>query len=499
MPPKTETAQIETKKTEEYTHYTNIPLYENNRLTSVLRTLVEHSPNKQLAFDKFMKVSLFHKDYGYYTSNVDIGQERQRQFDFTTSPEALPSFGKYIGQSLKKVWGAMGTPSEFPIFEMGAGTGALAESLLEGAKEDPEFYKAIQYKIIEISPKLIPQQKGKLSKFNSELNPEKVTWIKGSAIDLKKLGIEDINGAFLSNELPDTFPVKLLTKINGENKEKYVTIKKDTSGNDVWGTVWGKPSPEVDKYLKKYNPNLKEKVTEPLSPEAAIWYENMSTALKTGVTLTFDYGRDGQVGRKDTPPIRNYGKKVPEVSEQDRLDTFRYPGEVDITADVNFEVFRKIDDENNLMTVLSETQKKFLSRYNIEDELKKLKDEFGFNSNEYRSAKIKASTENIHVLMSTKGIIGPIMNPSAEHLPVAEITPEDPKEIFKNFSESLNSPSLNESKATEMIEDLFETLESLSLEPSEIINYTIEELSSLPPDKGKLIKKIFNEKFQVRK
>jgi SAM-dependent MidA family methyltransferase len=62
-----------------------------------------------------------------------------------------------------KVWEAMGRPATFNVVEMGAGNGTLAKDFLVWAREnEPEFYDALRYNIVEYGD-LIKNQQERIS------------------------------------------------------------------------------------------------------------------------------------------------------------------------------------------------------------------------------------------------------------------------------------------------------------------------------------------------
>ena len=180
----------------------------------------------KIPYSEFMDVSLYGDDGYYSTGKVEIGKGK----DFVTCPEASELFGASMTPVLVKTWEEMGKPEKFQVVEMGAGYGALAESILKWAKEfNPEFAESIQYTIVEYAQGLIPEQKKRLAQF------DKVSFIQGSAYELPLAGVK---GALISNELPDAFPVERVTRLNGKMKQNYITI----SDHNNWTEVWDDPS-----------------------------------------------------------------------------------------------------------------------------------------------------------------------------------------------------------------------------------------------------------------
>src|SRR5262245_52172162 len=78
-----------------------------------------------ISFARYMELALHEPGLGYYSRNA-------RQFgaagDFVTAPELGPLFARTLSRQLKELDG--------PILELGAGSGALAETILKELERD---------------------------------------------------------------------------------------------------------------------------------------------------------------------------------------------------------------------------------------------------------------------------------------------------------------------------------------------------------------------------
>jgi hypothetical protein len=82
-----------------------------------------------LPFDRFMAAALYEPGLGYYArGNVVFGSMPQSGSDFVTAPEMTPLFGRALARQLLQ---AMEVAQVDEVFEFGAGSGALAEQLLQ--------------------------------------------------------------------------------------------------------------------------------------------------------------------------------------------------------------------------------------------------------------------------------------------------------------------------------------------------------------------------------
>lgn len=305
----------------------------------------------RITFRDFMDISLYLRagpgKGGFYTSGtVRISPDAFAAGNFSTAPERFsPDFGANILKQIYRMWINLGRPKDFKIVEMGAGNGTLARDILEVAQYyPPEFYQALKYTIVEVSSALINRQKtGKLKDCLG-----KVAWIQGSAVDIP-LG-ETENAVFISNELPDTFPVHRVKVIDGALKEAYVT-SRDGEFREEWSAL---SSPEVEEYVKKIC--ALEGIPFPagltvdgagfeiaVNLDALKWLKNVARSLKKGYVITIDYSLpDGSIEtfKKYISEYEQKGMMIrcPTGPFREVADAYQFAGGVDITADVYFPV-----------------------------------------------------------------------------------------------------------------------------------------------------------------
>jgi len=346
---------------------TEVRVDRNNKTAVAIEDAIGRSQRGRIPYSEFMRLSLYGEG-GYYSSgNVEIGLHK----DFITCPESTEFFGATIGKTVLKAWLAMESPERFDIVEMGAGNGTMAKDILAWARQyQPKFYEAIRYVIIERGD-LIQRQKdtiGGKARADRHVSDEtstsedhrddlsKVHWVTGSALDLP-LGDGSIQGAIVSNELPDAFPVEVVRKIGNKIFQKYVTIE-----NNKWVEVWAEPSDEVKDYLaaNNYDKGLSEGNEEAVNLNAVRWQKQLDRVLKRGVIITIDYGQMGlqsSVGEGE-PAIRTYGK----TGKSRSYEEYTHPGYFDITADVDFKPLEAVATADGFRVAFSGKQREFLSR-----------------------------------------------------------------------------------------------------------------------------------------
>lgn len=128
------------------------PLPENasdpsESLMSFFKSLVE--VRGPFSVHEFMKHSLTHPDFGYYTKKKSV---IGKSGDFTTSPEISQMFGELIGVWCVALWQQMQCPKKLHIVELGPGKGTLMSDLLSASVVFSSFFDAITVHFVEISP-----------------------------------------------------------------------------------------------------------------------------------------------------------------------------------------------------------------------------------------------------------------------------------------------------------------------------------------------------------
>ena len=102
-----------------------------------------------ISFARFMDLALYAPGLGYYMAGArKLGAEG----DFTTAPELGALYGHTLARAAAEALAAAGDE----ILEIGAGTGALAASLLEELERLGRLPR--RYLIVELSPELRARQ-----------------------------------------------------------------------------------------------------------------------------------------------------------------------------------------------------------------------------------------------------------------------------------------------------------------------------------------------------
>ncbi len=296
-----------------------------------------------------MEMALYLPGAGYYTSETTaIGREG----DFYTSPHLHPLFGAMIGKQMEEMWCLLDKPTLFRVVEMGAGHGYLAKDMLEYLK-GREIYRALDYSIVELNPSIKARQSKLLSDFR-----EKVRWFD------RVPEVGEVTGCFLSNELLDAFPVRLVEMDDGL-REIYVSHE----GNEFF-EIGRDCSSEVEEYFSEFSIDVASLMHKGFRTEVNLrireWLREISVSLESGFVLTIDYGypADDYYSRE-----RSRGTFLCYHEHQINENPYINVGEQDMTAHVNFSSVKKWGEDFGLRTLGFAPQGTYLISLGIDEVL----------------------------------------------------------------------------------------------------------------------------------
>jgi SAM-dependent MidA family methyltransferase len=263
-----------------------------------------------------MEIALYAPGLGYYAAGrTKLGH----QGDFTTAPEISPLFGATITQTLLPVIEKLKTEGlPVNILEFGAGSGALAESILDALKNKSVTIDS--YNILDLSADLIDRQQNKLKN-----RSEKICWINQLP--------EKFTGIILANEVLDAMPVELITLIDGKWQYKDVCINKSSNNAIAFTFCSGAKVPDelIPKYLQAAN--LINGYTTEIHPQSQAWIKALGQCLDQGIFLTLDYGFPENEYYHSQ---RGQGTLIGHYRHHTIQDPFYFPGLCDLTAHVNW-------------------------------------------------------------------------------------------------------------------------------------------------------------------
>jgi len=267
-----------------------------------------------IPFCRFMELSLYHPEQGYYASGrAKIGKGG----DFFTSVSVGRIYGHLLASICREVWERLASPAEFSIIEQGANDGTMASDILEALPEGDPFAAAVRYRIVEPFPVNHEKQQQKLSAFTQ------VSW-SDSLEELPRF-----TGIHLSNELLDAFPVNSV-RWNGADWEEECVGR---IGEElIWQT---RPITEsgLASAAERLPKNLPAGFRIEINPGLAPWFHSLREKMERGIILTIDYG---QAGEDRYAPHRADGTLLAYQKHERFHDPLPEPGMRDITAQVDF-------------------------------------------------------------------------------------------------------------------------------------------------------------------
>ena len=277
--------------------------------------------NGQISFAKYMEMALYAPGLGYYAAGKNkLGSKG----DFTTAPEISPLFGASIVQTLLPVIEHLQNLNlPVKILEFGAGTGALAESILiELQSQDIEVDS---YSILDLSADLIERQQSRLAQPFPMVN-----WIN----QLPK----NFVGIILANEVLDAMPIELITHQNQQWLFKDVALTTASSEVDSENTIGfrhclGKEVPQAMLPECLRQQSFENGYTTEINVNAKAWINSISEILDMGILLTIDYGFPEHEYYHSQ---RNQGTVMGHYAHYAVQDPFFYPGLCDLTAHVDW-------------------------------------------------------------------------------------------------------------------------------------------------------------------
>lgn len=284
------------------------------RLASeTLQTLIRDAidaQNGSLPFRDFMQLAMYAPQYGYYTGGSHkIGASG----DFITAPTISPLFG----QTLARQIAALLPQTDGNIYEFGAGTGALAATLLNSIS--PDLLK--RYYIIELSPELAERQR----EYVQQHAPE-------HAAKLQHLNAlpEQFDGILIGNEVLDAMPVELVRrKADGS----FVRLHVCHDGTQFALTEQALDKAELLADAQEHFPHSYTDYTSELHPEQHAFVRTLAHKLKRGAMIWIDYGFDAA---QYYHPQRTQGTLIGHYRHHTVNDPFFQIGLTDLTAHVNF-------------------------------------------------------------------------------------------------------------------------------------------------------------------
>lgn len=282
-----------------------------------------------ISFARYMELALHEPGLGYYAGGA---RKLGAGGDFVTAPELSPLFARTLARQVAQVL----EPGE-AVLEFGAGSGALAESLLAEL--------SCPYFILETSAELRERQERRLG--------DRARWI-----DHLPRGFR---GVMLANEVVDAMPVHALAWTRERVLERGVCANE---GQLAWSDRPAEgPVLAAAKEIGIEIPPSGRYESE-LALFARAWMRSLGRFLERGAILVIDYGFPQ---REFFHPQRSMGTLACHYRHRVHGDPFYLPGLQDITAHVDFSALARAAAEGGLEVLGYASQAPFLVNCGITD------------------------------------------------------------------------------------------------------------------------------------
>ncbi len=280
----------------------------------LLRRIVDDGP---LLVSEWVEAALYDPDEGFYMTGGRAG----RRGDFLTAPEIGPLFGAVMARAVDRWWVQAGCPEVFPVFEVGAGPGTLARTVLR-ARCRAARSGALRWWATEISPR------------QRRLHPTHDLF--GSAGSLPeavaaqaKGGGGSSRGLVLANELLDNLPFDVVERtVDGWS---MVVIVANPAGSGFATSLRPLERGAIAE-LVGLAPDAESGQRLPWQPRARGWVEAALAVVPDGRVVMIDYGATtSELLERGDDWLRTHG------GHRGRYRWLDAPGHLDITADVDLD------------------------------------------------------------------------------------------------------------------------------------------------------------------
>ncbi|HET7451192.1 MAG TPA: SAM-dependent methyltransferase [Thermoanaerobaculia bacterium] len=291
-----------------------------------------------IAFRDFMEAALYDPEYGYYARRAAIGEGG----DFVTSPSISALFARCVARVFAADAGELG--GRIVFCEAAAGNGRFLR----------DFRAALETMAPEVSRRTalaaIERSAGARAAIEQSRLAERVV------ADVSELAGERFDGWVFSNELYDALPVHRVRLSEGRLLELGVAVSAE--GGFEWTAA---PAlPELSEYLARFEVVLDEGQIGEINLAAAPLHRALGRLLRRGRLVAFDYGHRASVLYH--PAARSRGTLAVHAGGRRGGDPLERPGEVDLTAHVNWDDLAAAGEAEGFAATERLRQSEFLMR-----------------------------------------------------------------------------------------------------------------------------------------
>jgi SAM-dependent MidA family methyltransferase len=283
--------------------------------------IAEVAARGRVTFAEFMALALYHPEAGYYTRPRAGAGPVGPGGDFLTAPTSSPVFARTLERLLRSLAVEVGEPLTF--VELGAGEGPLLRRLLDALAPDP---RGVLRRTVAVETSAWARGRLRAS----------CPMVETAAL-IHDLARPHGPVVLFASELYDAFPVHRVTvrRHGGTLALAEFYVAADADGRLRW--EHGEPSgPEIERYLAEHGVTLEEGQIAEVRPQVrAVHAEHLAWCGHDAVALVLDYGYPAR--QLYNARGRRQGSLVGYRAHALVNDVLTDPGEVDLTAHVNFD------------------------------------------------------------------------------------------------------------------------------------------------------------------
>lgn len=349
-------------------------------LVAIIRD--EMAETGPLTFARFMELALYHPEHGYYRA---AAERATRGGDFLTAPEMDPIFGRTLGRQLAEIWTRLGRPDPFTVLEYGAGSGALAASLVVGLRHHaPQALTVLRYAALELNEHRRAELRARFEAMG----------LARHLVDPATLEERPAVGVVLANEFVDALPVHRVEMSGGELREGYVGwdertaasakaaaagaegVEASTTGRERadptdpaagFVEVLGQPSsPDLAARLVEEDVSMVEGQRAEVCLALGPWLDEVARRLARGVAIIIDYGHPA---RELYGPTRRAGTLLAYAGHRANEEILRAVGQQDLTAHVDVTAVERLAEARGFSRLGRSSLQAFLLAAGLGDEL----------------------------------------------------------------------------------------------------------------------------------
>jgi len=291
-----------------------------------------------IGFDDFMRMALYEPGLGYYETAPVFGARG----DYITAADMGPWLACGFFDLLHWGWQALGRPPEWTLIEQGGGNGALLCRLLD-LLHDADMPAPTRVIEIEISAHLRHLQTVQFAgKGHDVIHARRLSELEPME-----------NVLFISNELPDAFPVRCFHWRNGRSYERAVS-------HDKTHFFWLDTDVPSDISLpESITAQWPDGYCSEWCPELLLWQQQLARLVTRGLIFTVDYG---YAAREYYRPGRTQGTLLAHHQHHVSEDILTHIGQQDITAHVDFSALAEAGRKHQLHPLLWMSQGGWLAQ-----------------------------------------------------------------------------------------------------------------------------------------